>query len=333
MGKSVKKADFFDNIQKITEDILTYRARKQYIKKEKQKAKKPLVDWLEAFLWAACMVLLLNQYLVQAYKIPTGSMINSLNIGDHVFVNKNIYGPELLPGFFKLPGLQQPKRNDVIVFESPDYVSRFSGWMGTAFDITQRIIFMLTLSLVDIDRNDQGEQRVHFLIKRTIGQGGDRLIFKDGDVYIKFAGEDRWVSEREYNAARGWKHNVSRLIKQDDYEAIAAFGKADGWSIAGFPVSQKLISQASSAVRNDSLAVYLSRNETVRKAMPHVKSYSNNLAASRLGWYVPEGRILPLGDNRDSSYDGREYGPVKVSKVLGKGLVIFWPFNRWGKII
>ncbi len=119
MPVNVKNVDFFDKIQIITEKYLSHRKMKRRIKKEEQKAKHPLLDWAGAFIWAACMVLLANQYLVQAYRIPSGSMINTLNIGDHIFVNKIKYGPELLPGILKLPSPFKPKRNDIIIFENP----------------------------------------------------------------------------------------------------------------------------------------------------------------------------------------------------------------------
>ena len=221
--------DFFDRVQLITENYLTHRAKIRRIKKEKRKAKNPVIDWIEAFLWAACMVLLLNQYLVQAYRIPSGSMIDTLNIGDHVFVNKFIYGPELLPGFFKLPSLVKPKRNDIIIFENPSYVSR-----GTVFDVAQRIIYMLTLTLVDIDKDDSGDPRVRFLIKRAAAFSGDRLMFENGNLKIRFKGEDRWVDERDYNAGRGWNHNITRLISADQYPLLVSGGKTDGWRDRGF---------------------------------------------------------------------------------------------------
>jgi len=56
------------------------------------------------------------------------------------------------------------------------------------------------------------------------------------------------------------------------------------------------------------------------------------LARHQLGWYVPEGRVFPMGDNRDNSRDGRYFGPVRVSRVLGKGMVIYWPYWRMGGI-
>jgi len=330
MSEVAKEPDFFSRVQIITERFLTYRARARRVKKEKRKAKNPLLDWIEAFLWAAGMVLLINQYLIQAYRIPSGSMIDTLNIGDHVFVNKLVYGPELLPGLLKLPSPFKPKRNDIIIFENPSYITR-----GPVFDITQRIIYMLTLSLVDIDRDDTGEPKVHFLIKRAVGAAGDRFTMENGEMLIRFAGEERWVSEREYNAAMGRRHNIGRLMQQEQYPALAAAGRASAWIERGYPASQELLAEASRASQinfPDFIAHERARLETLRKINPEDRRYSMLLARQRLGWYVPEGRMLPLGDNRDNSRDGRYFGPVKLTRVLGKGMIIYWPYYRIGGI-
>jgi signal peptidase I len=288
------------------------------------------MDWLEAFLWAAGMVLLINQYLVQAYRIPSGSMIDTLNIGDHVFVNKIVYGPELLPGVLKLPSPIVPKRNDIIIFENPSYISK-----GPVFDIAQRVIYMLTLSLVDIDKDESGDPRVHFLIKRAVGQAGDRFVLENGEMIIKFAGENRWIDERRYNDERSWSHNISRLMRQDQYPALIAAGRIAAWTDRGYFPSENLIEQ-SSLLGNinypDFLTHEKARLETLRKASPHESRYTMLHARYNLGWYVPEGRVFPLGDSRDNSRDGRFFGPVRVSRVLGKGMIIYWPFLRIGMI-
>jgi len=328
MPNTSKQTDFFDHIQLITEKFLTKRAQIRHEKKEKRKAKNAVLDWLDAFIWAACMVLLANQYLVQAYRIPSGSMIDTLNIGDFVFVNKIIYGPELLPGFFKLPSVVSPMRNDIIIFENPSYISR-----GVAFDVTQRIIYMLTLTFVDIDKDEKGEPRVHFLIKRCVGYSGDHLVMENGNMKIRFSGEDRWIDENEYNAAVGWKHRISRLMQQEQYPAINASAKAAGWIDAKLTPSEVLYSksQASGEMRYPDFLTYEKiRIETLRKASPGDTRYATLLAKHRLGWYVPQGRILPMGDNRDNSRDGRYFGPVKKSKILGKGMFIYWPWWRMG---
>jgi signal peptidase I len=324
------RTDFFDSLQTLTEAVLTRRKRVRRIKREKQKAKNPVLDWIGAFIWAAGMVLLANQYLLQAYVIPSGSMINTLLIGDRIFVNKLIYGPELLPGFAKLPSPVKPARNDIIIFENPSYISK-----GLVFDVAQRIIFMLTISLVDIDRDEAGQPRAHFLIKRAAGMAGDRFIMEKGEMKICFAGDDRWTDEREYVAALGWKHNISRLMEKDQYPALEAAGKAAAWQDLGLPVPERLQKEASLAnsIRYpDFLAHEKARLETLRCAMPHDRRYARELAKRSLGWYVPEGRMLPLGDNRDNSRDGRYFGPVRLSKVLGRGSAVFWPLGRMGFI-
>ena len=328
MSNRSKLPVFFDHVQSITERYLTHRTRVRRIKKEKRMAKNAVLDWIEAFLWAACMVLLANQYLIQAYRIPSGSMIDTLNIGDHVFVNKLIYGPELLPGFFKMPSPINPERNDVIIFVNPSYISR-----GTVFDIAQRVIHMLTLSMVDIDRDESGEPRVHLLIKRLVGQSGDRFVMENGEMNILFAGEDHWVDEREYNASRGWGHNIIRQMPHEQYAILTAAGRIAGWSDMGMLPSQKLFdeaSQISSLHFPDLIAHEKSRLETLRIASPADSRYAILLARHRLGWYVPEGRVFALGDSRDNSRDGRYFGPVRKSRVLGKGLVIYWPLRRFG---
>jgi len=325
-----KQRDFFDTLQSVTEGLLTRRNRIRRIKKEKQKAKNPLLDWLGAFIWAAGMVLLANQYLLQAYVIPSGSMINTLLIGDRIFVNKLIYGPELLPGLVKLPSPIKPQRNDIIIFENPSYISR-----GPVFDVAQRIIYMLTISLVDIDRDEMGQPRAHFLIKRAVGMGGDRFIMERGEMKVRFAGEDRWADEREFNARHGWKHRISRLMEKDQYPALEMAGKASAWQDMGLPVPER-VQTAMTPVNTirylDYLAHEKARIETLRGAMPHDRRYAVLSARYSLGWYVPEGRIFPMGDNRDNSRDGRYFGPVRLSKVLGGGSVIYWPLKRMGII-
>ncbi|MDR0388317.1 MAG: S26 family signal peptidase [Treponema sp.] len=326
----VRENDFFDRLRVLTETYLTRRRRVKRLKKEKLQAKNPIIDWVEAFIWAAGMVLLINQYLFQAYAIPSGSMIDTLLIRDRIFVNKIIFGPELLPGVGKLPSPVKPRRNDVIIFENPSYISR-----GPAFDIAQRILYMLTLSLVDIDRDENGEPKAHFLIKRAAGTGGDRFVSEKGEMRIRFAGEDRWVNERDYNAVRNVRHNLSRLMPESAYPALEAAGKAAAYRDLGLNAPADIVSLASRAnviQYPDSFSYGRARLEILRGAYPQDGRYRAALARQTLGWYVPEGYILPLGDNRDNSRDGRYFGPVKESKVLGKALIIYWPLARMGGI-
>ncbi|MBN1649233.1 MAG: S26 family signal peptidase, partial [Spirochaetales bacterium] len=113
---------FLDTLVSFTEKALTWRKRRIMRRKKKQAFKSTARDWLEAFIWAAGVVLLINQYLFQAYMIPSGSMENTLLIKDRIFVNKLVYGPELLPGIGKIRGFKKPARGEVFIFENPQYI-------------------------------------------------------------------------------------------------------------------------------------------------------------------------------------------------------------------
>jgi signal peptidase I len=327
---TAKKVDFFDRLSGITEWYLTRRRGKARIKKEKLREKNPVLDWIEAFFWAAGMVLLINQYLLQAYEIPSGSMIDTLMIRDKIFVNKLIYGPELLPGVGKLPSPFTPRRDEVIIFENPSYISR-----GAFFDIAHRVVFMLTLSFVDIDRDENGEPRAQFLIKRAAGMEGDRFISDHGEMKILFSGEETWVFERDYNAGFGLDHHISRMVEESAYSALEAAGRASAFLDLALNPPESLTARASSlsGLRYpDYFATEAARLELFRSAFPQDNRYRAWLARQKMGWYVPEGYIFPLGDNRDNSRDGRYFGPVRKSRVLGKGAFIFWPIPRMGVI-
>jgi signal peptidase I len=316
-----------DQLVAFTERCLSRRNAARRIKKARQKAKNAIVDWLGAFLWACGMVLLVNQYLIQAYAIPSGSMIDTLLIKDRIFVNKLIFGPELLPGLGKLPSPVKPKRNDVIIFENPSYISR-----GTAFDIAQRVVFMLTLAQVDIDRDENGNPKPHFLIKRAAGYAGDTLINRRGDILVRAAGATKAVPEAEFNRAHGYKHKVSRLMKSAHYPALEASGRASAYVDIGVMPPEALVRRARSVEGGIDFPDYIT-HETERLSILHAAEpdnprYGAQLAQFRQGWYIPEGRIMPLGDNRDNSRDGRYFGPVKQRKVLGKGMMIHWPLGR-----
>ncbi|SIQ01104.1 signal peptidase I [Alkalispirochaeta americana] len=315
-----------------TEYLLTLRARRKAKSRLKQARKHPVRDWVEAFFQAALLVLVINQFFLQAYRIPSGSMIRTFIEGDRIFVNKMLYGPELLPGLQKLPGLVRPQRNDVLIFLNPSYISR-----GTLFTIAQRTIYMLTLSLVDIDRDAiSDEARAQLLIKRAVGVGGDR--FRNdlyGNLQVLPPGGDRWVPEEEFQELTGKHYTLQRLLDDSDYEILHEGARALAYRDLNISLSRKE-SEALARLQHrgirDPFAFELVRQGTLFSAAPHNTRYRQRYQFIENGWYVPPERIFGLGDNRDNSRDGRYFGPVHEENVLGRSMVIYWPLDRMGRI-
>ncbi|HVU04574.1 MAG TPA: signal peptidase I [Polyangiaceae bacterium] len=83
--------------------------------------KSELREYVESIGVAVLVAVLLRAVVVEAFKIPSGSMLPTLQIGDHIFVNKFIYGPMLPFTKSRLFERMPPSRGDVIVFENPDH--------------------------------------------------------------------------------------------------------------------------------------------------------------------------------------------------------------------
>jgi signal peptidase I len=103
-------------------------------------------EYFESIVITAIIALFATTFVVQAFKIPTGSMESNLLIGDHLLVNKFVYG--LNSGFLsKLLSYKEPRRGDVIVFKYPKnpevaYVKRLIGMPGDKIEMQGRTIYV-----------------------------------------------------------------------------------------------------------------------------------------------------------------------------------------------
>src|SRR5579862_2858369 len=102
--------------------------------------KSTLREYFESIVIAVILALFIRTFVVQAFKIPTGSMEENLLIGDHLLVNKFVFGPSELGVERTLLPLGIVKRRDIVVFKYPeepdrDFIKRVIGLPGETLEI------------------------------------------------------------------------------------------------------------------------------------------------------------------------------------------------------
>ena len=117
---------------------------------------KSLWENFKSIVGAVAIFLLLRAFLIEAYRIPSGSMIPTLLVGDWLFVNKAIFGAHVPFTNSSLPAYREPRRGDVVVFVSP----------------------------YQADEDSLGHDPTPTLVKRLVGTPGDTLYMRKGILYV-----------------------------------------------------------------------------------------------------------------------------------------------------
>ena len=122
--------------------------------------KSTLREYTESIVIAVILALFVRTWIVQAFKIPTGSMENNLLIGDHLLVNKFIFGPTASSVGRTLLPVRDIRRGDIIVFKYPDepdrdFIKRVIGLPGETLELRAKKVY--------VDGQPLDEPYVHFL--------------------------------------------------------------------------------------------------------------------------------------------------------------------------
>ena len=117
-------------------------------------------EYFESIVIAVILALFVRTWVVQAFKIPTGSMENNLLIGDHLLVNKFVFGPTLGKFERALLPVREIRRGDVVVFKYPDeperdFIKRVIGLPGDTLELRNKKVF--------VNGQPLDEPYVHFL--------------------------------------------------------------------------------------------------------------------------------------------------------------------------
>ena len=174
--------------------------------------KSTIREYTESIGVAVLVALLLRAFVVEAFKIPSGSMIPTLEVGDHIFVNKFVYGLRIPFTYWFIEHTSAPRRGEVVVFvypqdESKDFIKRIVGVGGDVVEMRNGVLFVngeevprCPIREVEYSEVDDmtGSERTHSgqLFVETMDQGNGEsiqyhVLYNDGVAH----GED-WGPER-----------------------------------------------------------------------------------------------------------------------------------------
>ncbi|RMH37686.1 MAG: signal peptidase I [Deltaproteobacteria bacterium] len=270
--------------------------------------KSALRDYSESIGIAVVIALLLRAFVVEAFKIPSGSMIPTMEIGDHIFVNKFIYGPRIPFTTTRLFDWRKPKRGEVVVFINPCEPDK---------DFIKRIVAV---------EGDTVEVRCGYLYVN-----GEKVPteYVDGPCeYWDYSEETRrWSRLRcsHYRESLGGHTYTTihselrpRLVARAERNPAAAYNSV--LRDRDFPGSHvpSCRDSPSSTARLDMEPV--GRIEP----SPQAPDLEADACAPTRHYVVPEGYVFVMGDNRSHSSDSRVWGPVPVDNIKGNALFIWW---------
>ncbi|MFT5442962.1 MAG: signal peptidase I [Myxococcota bacterium] len=149
-------------------------------------------EQITTLVLAVAIALSIRAMLIEPFRIPSGSMFPTLLIGDHLFVNKFIYGAKIPFTDYRLPALREPKRGDVVVFQ----VARISD-RGSSGGIAPS------------DRRPDG--RAEDFVKRIVGVPGDRIEVRDGMLIVNQRPVDTVILDQPFEDDQG-----NALIRFDE---------------------------------------------------------------------------------------------------------------------
>jgi signal peptidase I len=294
--------------------------KKEQAEESGQESSHSLGQKVKAFFKEVAIILgaflVLNNFVVASFLVPTGSMENEVMTGDLLFVNKFIYGgtsPRNIPftnvrlPWFRVPGFRDVERGDVIVFVFPGY------------------------------REEVDPEEFTFYLKRCVGLAGDTIHVRDRVLYVN-----------------GSQMPLPRNLKFNRFGIMPAGEPGDGIFPKGAPwnednygplvVPKKGMTIPLDARNLAAWEVFIKR-EGHQVALSDGRVLIDGVATTE--YRVERDYLFGMGDNRDNSLDSRYWGFIPKENLVGTPLIVYWSWNpeipiysifdklgsvRWGRI-
>ena len=264
-------------------------------------------EWFNTLFYGALIAIIFRSFLLEPFNIPSGSMIPTMHVGDHIFVEKWAYGYSRYSfpfGSWKLWNgrifAHEPKMGDVVVFRNPlnegqDFVKRLIGLPG---DRIQMMDGRLYINGEQVKRENPRPYIVATLPKslRSVG-------FYEGNMSIK--GNRIWIDNAPAPFNYTIEYKSDRFCKMYGSGACGVFQATEYTETLPNGVAHSIIEFADDAPLDNT---------------PEIT--------------VPENHFFFMGDNRDNSGDSRaDIGAVPRDNVLGKVWFVWYSHNYYAPIL
>ena len=239
------------------------------------------------------IALLVRSTIIEAYQVPTGSMENTIMVGDFILGNKFIYGfrtPDWLGvpftkiGFhipnYRTPPLDAPEQGDVVIFQYPlddrvNYIKRMVALPGQTVEVRDKVLYV----------------------------DGQKFLNAEGTKFTtNHVRPEHWEEPNIFPPGYGNKDNYGPFhvpAKGDTYY----FGKD-----------------------NTALIRYLAGQDGHEFYYSNGRYYIDGEPRDR--YTVEQDYYFMMGDNRDNSWDSRYWGPVPRENILGEGMITYFSWNK-----
>lgn len=273
--------------------------------------KSPLREYGESIGIAILIAVLLRGFVVEAFKIPSGSMLPTMEIGDHIFVNKVVYGMRIPFTKTKLFGWRSPERGEVIVFINPctpdkDYIKRVVAVANDTVEVRCDQLYVNGELIPYEDVTAEGCK--HWDLNSRLG--GDWRV-EECSLYRETLGDNTYDVIHPPD-----RPEILAKLKTGERPNGIELGYQDFPSSRGVPECAPHEDQRGPEQRERSRG-------RIELSKPERDNYEGPCAPIRR-YVVPDGHVFVMGDNRDNSHDSRTWGSVPIENIKGKALFIWW---------